>query len=186
VNLLPPPGPGRRRQLILLALLLVGTATFVWYRFSPPAPETTATASRPIAPTPGPLGALPEAIKLADLKAVPEGSDPGRNPFGFGERPAPPPPPRAYVPPPVVMPVAAPLPAVPQGPPPIPLKLAGLVIAEAGRTMVTLKDPTSDGLFQAFEGDIVDGRYRVVKIGAQSVVISYLDGTGTRTLQLGG
>jgi hypothetical protein len=52
--------------------------------------------------------------------------------------------------------------------------------------VVTLRDPTSSALFQAVEGDVVDGRYRVVRVGAQSVVLSYLDGSGTRTVILGG
>jgi hypothetical protein len=51
--------------------------------------------------------------------------------------------------------------------------------------MVTLKDPTSGALLHAFEGDVVDGRYRIVKVGQQSVVVSYLDGSGSRTLGLG-
>ena len=50
--------------------------------------------------------------------------------------------------------------------------------------MVTLKDPGTGGLFHAFEGDIVDGRYRVVKVGTQSVVVSYVDGSGMRTVGL--
>ena len=60
------------------------------------------------------------------------------------------------------------------------------VVAAGGRTLVTLKDPTSNVLYQAFEGDVVDGRYRVVRVGVQSVVVSYLDGSGLRTLPLGG
>ena len=52
--------------------------------------------------------------------------------------------------------------------------------------MVTLRDPATNVLYQAFEGDIVDGRYRVVKVGLESVVLSYLDGSGQRTLALGG
>jgi hypothetical protein len=51
---------------------------------------------------------------------------------------------------------------------------------------VTLKEPSTNGLYQAFEGDIVDGRFRVVRVGLQSVVLSYLDGSGTRTIPLGG
>jgi hypothetical protein len=52
--------------------------------------------------------------------------------------------------------------------------------------MVTLIDPVGKGVFHAFEGDIVDGRYRVVKVGVQSVVLSYMDGTGQRTIAMGG
>jgi hypothetical protein len=60
------------------------------------------------------------------------------------------------------------------------------MVADGGRTMVTLRDPATNTLYQAFEGDIVDGRYRVVKVGVQSVVLSYVDGTGVRTIPLGG
>jgi hypothetical protein len=51
--------------------------------------------------------------------------------------------------------------------------------------MVTLKEASGPGVYQAFEGDIVDGRYRIVKVGLQSVVVSYLDGSGSRTIPLG-
>jgi hypothetical protein len=77
-------------------------------------------------------------------------------------------------------------PGLPQGPPPISLRLAGLMVGPGtNRTMATLKDPASGALFHAFEGDIVDGRYRLVKVGTQSVVVSYVDGSGIRTLGLG-
>jgi hypothetical protein len=51
--------------------------------------------------------------------------------------------------------------------------------------MVTLKDLTSGALLTGVEGDVLDGRFRVVKVGVQSVVLSYVDGTGTRTIPLG-
>jgi hypothetical protein len=59
------------------------------------------------------------------------------------------------------------------------------VATSGGRTIATLKDRSTNALYQAVEGDIVDGRYRVVKIGVESVVVSYVDGTGLRTLALG-
>jgi hypothetical protein len=49
-----------------------------------------------------------------------------------------------------------------------------------------LKDPGSGAVFQALEGQIVDGRYRVVRIGQESVVLCYVDGTGQRTIPIGG
>jgi hypothetical protein len=112
--------------------------------------------------------------------------DVGRNPFTFGVRPPPPAPPRVeYTPPPYVAP---PPPPPPPWPPPIALKLLVVVRLPAPdtRTMVTLKDPVGNMIFQAFEGDIVDGRYRIVKVGLQSVVVSYADGSGQRTIMLGG
>jgi len=52
--------------------------------------------------------------------------------------------------------------------------------------MVTLRDPATGTLFQAFEGDVVDGRYRVLQIGVESATVSYVDGSGVRKLSLGG
>ena len=49
------------------------------------------------------------------------------------------------------------------------------------RRLVTLKDK-SGAVFQAFEDQIVDGRYRLVKVGTQSVVVAHLDGSNPRTL----
>jgi hypothetical protein len=127
---------------------------------------------------------LPDPVKFDALSAVENaGADTARNPFAFGVPPAPP----AAVPPPELSRPAAPLvPPEPPGPPPIPLRLTGITVSDSGRTVVTLRDPTSSALFQAVEGDVVDGRYRVVRVGAQSVVLSYLDGSGTRTVILGG
>jgi hypothetical protein len=161
--------------------ILMGLA---WYQLRPPA-VTHVAASNPAVKTPeADVRRLPEPVKLAELESMPEGADVGRNPFSFGTRPAPPPPPAppvTYTPPP------PPPPPVPQGPPPIALKLTGMLVdPRNGRTMITLRDPSSGTLFQAFEGDVVDGRYRVVKIGVESAVVSYVDGSGTRTLPLGG
>jgi len=134
-----------------------------------------------------PVGALPlpDPLKFAALSGEPADADAVRNPFAFGMRPPPPAPPRLELPPPPVLP--PPPPPAPVGPPPIGLKLLGVFIHPTDkRTMVTLKDPAGSMIFQAFEGDIVDGRYRVVKVGLQSVVVSYVDGSGQRTIGLTG
>jgi hypothetical protein len=132
---------------------------------------------------------MPQRVRLVALDAVGTLSEAGRNPFAYGARPAPPAPPpvRPVTPPPSPVIALPALPAAPQGPPPIGLKLTGITIIQAsGRPMVSLKDPVSSAVFQAFEGDIVDGRYRVVKVSGQSVVLSYLDGSGSRMISLGG
>ena len=36
------------------------------------------------------------------------------------------------------------------------------------------------------EGDTIDGRYRVLKIGTESAELSYVDGRGRQTLRLSG
>jgi len=66
------------------------------------------------------------------------------------------------------------------------LKLTGRFEGPDGRVIVTLKDSTTGALFHASEGEIVDGRYRLLKVGVQSVVVAYLDGSGQRTIALGG
>jgi hypothetical protein len=173
---------------VWLAVLLVMLGGVIWFQFfrttGSGTPASNTVAARPdTAAIPMPA---PQVVRLGELNAVSELGEVGRNPFAYGARPAPPPPPSRPGPPPGMVsgPVAPP---VPQGPPPIALKLTGITTAQQGdRPMVSLKDPVSNALFQAFEGDIVDGRYRVVKVGTQSVVLSYVDGTGTRTISLGG
>ncbi|HEX6324028.1 MAG TPA: hypothetical protein VFZ36_09910 [Vicinamibacterales bacterium] len=72
------------------------------------------------------------------------------------------------------------LPALPPPPPPIPLRFVGL--AETARGKVA---SLSDGKFvyNAREGDVIEGRWRVVKIGTESLVIERVDGTGRQTLR---
>jgi hypothetical protein len=36
------------------------------------------------------------------------------------------------------------------------------------------------------EGDIIDGRYRILKIGTESIDMAYLDGRGRQTIRLTG
>jgi hypothetical protein len=192
MQILPPPGPERRRQVIWLSLLLVLLAGVLWYWTGPAVPPapTSNQAGRTVAAEPGQLP-VPDALRLDSLRASSDLTDVGRNPFVFGQREATSAPGAAFLTAPQIGPPPGPAvpppPPVPQGPPPIPLRLTGLTVVQAGgRTLVTLKDPSANTLYQAFEGDIVDGRYRVVKVGVQSVVVSYLDGSGIRTLALGG
>lgn len=188
MKLMPPPGPERRRQisrLVVLALLLV-VVVWLWTPTGTPA----SSSNQPVTPAAGPAGQLPqpEALRLNTLQSAADLPPVERNPFVFGMRePAPSAPGTSFLttPQPLAPPVPAP-PPVPQGPPAIPLRLTGMTVTEAGgRTLVTLKDPATNALYQAHEGDIVDGRYRVVKVGVTSVVVSYLDGSGIRTLPLG-
>jgi hypothetical protein len=190
MEILPPPGPERRRQILRLALLLGVLVAVLWYVSDPAVSPRPASDPRTAgaATAPGQLP-VPDTLRLDTLRVAPGGDEPGRNPFVFGQRAQPSAPGSSFLttPQPAPVPVVPPPPLAPQGPPPIALRLTGMtVVATGGRTLVTLKDPTSNVLYQAFEGDIVDGRYRVVRVGVQSVVVSYLDGSGLRTLPLGG
>lgn len=181
MRVLPEGGTDRRRLFWLGGLLLVLVAIWWWQGRPATVAGGAASNAQTRVPDAGVL-ARPEPVNLAALDEVPEPPEPGRNPFAFGVRPpppAPPPPPRID-PGPIVT-----APPVPQGPPPIALRLVGVVKMPDGRTMITLKDPKTNALFQAVEGDVVDGRYRVSKVTMQSVVLSYVDGSGARTLPLG-
>ena len=84
MNWLPPPGPARQRQVLLLVGLLVVLAILAWVEFGPA--RTSPTASNPQAlPAAGaaPL-VVPAPVKLDALTAVPAPEAVGRNPFGYG------------------------------------------------------------------------------------------------------
>lgn len=191
MKMLPPPGAQRNRQLVLFGIVLV---LLVWVVRSYVLPElsngdTTVTAVRTSNPqarqtpgTPAPASFLPEALKLDSLEPVPDEPSVGRNPFTFGARPAPP----APVAPPMPIVQTPPAPEQPPWPPPIALKLVTIIDGPDGRRQANLKDPANGTTFIAVEGSIVDGRYKVVKVAQQSVIVSYLDGSGQRTLTLGG
>jgi hypothetical protein len=182
MKFLPPPGPERRRQFTRLAIILAGLAGVLWYQWPPAAPAVPASNVPTAARTDASGLTLPEPVRLGDLEDAPAATAVGRNPFAFGASPAATPA-VAFTPPPAAF---APGPVVPEGPPPIALRLTALMVGPGSdRPLATLKDPATGAIFHGFEGDVVDGRYRIVKVGNQSVVVSYVDGSGIRTLGLG-
>jgi hypothetical protein len=123
-------------------------------------------------------------VKLELLKTAPAELEPStRNPFQFTPK-APPPVPRsqAAVPAPVV--IAPPVPQGPPPPPPIALKYIGVLDTAQGRVAV-FRDSGGD-IVNGKEGDIIDGRYRLLKIGVESADLAYLDGQGRQTIRLSG
>ena len=81
----------------------------------------------------------------------------------------------------------APRPAVPSGPPPlppIPLKFIGVLERANGEKWAVLSDGKVP--LHGREGDIVDGRYRIVKIGVESIELTYADGRGRQVVRLTG
>jgi hypothetical protein len=71
----------------------------------------------------------------------------------------------------------------PPGPPMIPLKYFGFMDTPTGK-IASLSDCRAT--MRGREGDIIDGRYRLVRIGVESVVMEYLDGTGRTTIRMTG
>jgi hypothetical protein len=179
------------RQLLLLAAVGVALVVVVLARrdVSPagsrPAPSNSARANAPAAAQTTPVA----DVRLELLKTAPtELERSTRNPFQFKPKAPPPPPPRppglAAGPRPVPVPV---MPPVPQGPPPpapIALKYIGVLETAQGRVAV-FRDLGGD-IVNGKEGDIIDGRYRLLKIGVESADLAYVDGRGRQTIRLSG
>ena len=71
-------------------------------------------------------------------------------------------------------------------PPPIPLKFVGVVVAAGATGAVAVLSDSRGGVFYGREGDIIDGRYRLVKVSADSAEVMYPDGRGRQVLRLSG
>jgi hypothetical protein len=180
--------PDRRRQAILLALAIVLAVVVyqIWPRPAAPAPAASnpkeaarATAGR------GETG-VPD-VHLEALQAERPQPDDSvtRNLFRFGRPPAPPPreappPSTAAPPPPPPRPTAPPAPTVP----PIPLRFIGVMTLANGTRIASLKDDR-DVYFGA-EGAEILGRYKILRVGEDSIEVAYLDGRGRQTIRLSG
>jgi hypothetical protein len=63
------------------------------------------------------------------------------------------------------------------------LKFIGRVVLPDKRVVAALSD-NKGSVFEATEGQVVDGRFRVVKIGEESLIVEYVNGTGRTTLPM--
>jgi hypothetical protein len=180
----------RQKQLLLGALLIA--LAVAGYRAIATTSRTTASSSnRTGATSSGRAGtaAGPEApdVHLDALNSErPRPVDAERNLFSFKPKGAPAEPTagngRGVAPPPVVAPTP------PSGPatlPPIPLKFIGTVNREGKPTIAVLSDGQGLPLY-GVEGGTVAGRYRILRIGVESIEMSYLDGRGRQTIRLTG
>jgi hypothetical protein len=182
-------GAGSRARGWLLAALGVALVALLAYRMWPE-PSATAEATPSTRTVPNAAAATRGGVDPGELKVrvealqakQPDFGESVRNPFRFQPPPAPPPPPK----PPVTVPI------VPTGPPPtpapiippIPLKFMGTV-EKPGLVLAALTDCKGFS-YAAREGEIVDGRYRLVKIQVESVILEYSNGTGRTTVRRSG
>jgi hypothetical protein len=179
--------PDRRKQLVLG--LLGGTlALLIGYRLWPSTTDSSFAASngRGLARTAQgqPQVTAPD-VHIDALNAErPKPDNAERNLFKFKPKPPPPPPPRPSAPP-----VQAPLPArsgppPPPRAPPIALKFMGYIEAH-GEKFASLSDGIGLPMLTK-EGGTVLGRYKIWRVGVESIDISYLDGSGRTTIRLTG
>ncbi|MEO7271355.1 MAG: hypothetical protein ABIX28_19360 [Vicinamibacterales bacterium] len=176
--------------LIALGLAVVGlVASYMW-------PSASAT---PVAPASTQARAVTRrgdaSVEPADLDVKLEAllaARPGtgrveRNPFRFQPKPPPPPPPAPPAPKTTSVPPVnsgpPPPPPGPPPPPPIPLKFIGIV-EKQGLKVAAMSDCRIT--YYGTEGEVIDGRYRLVRIGVESLVIEYVDGRGRTAVRLEG
>jgi len=55
-----------------------------------------------------------------------------------------------------------------------------------GQARVSIMSDGRGNVFYGKEGDIIDGRYRVLRVGPDSADLSYTDGRGRQTLRMSG
>lgn len=156
--------------------------------------DAGATAAPPARPTAA--GEPAASIPVVDLRLElldRQRADPGasaRNPFRFRPRPAPAPPKPASAPPSARAAAAAPpkpaVPAAPAGPAPIPLRMIGMFDAPGQAGQVAIMSDGRGNVFQGKEGDVIEGRYRVGRVTADSLELSYTDGRGRQVIRLTG
>ena len=178
--------PERRRQIVL-AVLVVVLAGLLYRAWAPTAAPTPGASNPRTAAKPGqPREPAAPDVNLEALESErPRPSGQTRNLFQFGrlERPREPvaAAPTATAPPPTVQPPSV------AGPSPIPLKFVG-TMQVGGRMMAVLSD--ASGLQRnpvyGFEGDTILGQYRLIRVSAESIEMTYLDGRGRQTIRFSG
>ncbi len=177
--------------MMLAALLgVLGIAGYAaWPRTTVAPPE----ASNVRTPTRGGRAAAAQTkdgapdVRLEALEAErPAPADGGRNLFEFKKAAPPPPPPTVPTP----MPQLAQPPPTRSGPPPPPpvapiaLKFIGIIEQPDQSKIAVLSD--ARGVYHGREGETIEGRYRILKIGTESVEIAHINGQGRQTIRLSG
>ena len=186
-----------RRQLILAAaaVIVLGLAVWTLWPASTPtpasAPPAKARARGGRANTPATGSGPVDPVKLAELAASAARHEPGgagRNPFRFQPKVVAPPP-QATRPAPQITPAPPPVmtgPPPPPPPQPIGLKFVGILQRANGVKWAVLTDGKSPTPMYGKDGDIIDGKYLIVKIGAESIEMAYTDGRGRQVIRLTG
>ena len=189
----------RKRQLALgaLAVILVLVIYQMMFRAAPStstAPAASSNGER-TSTTRGAQNTSPPAAPGVHLQALQgnrsKPASGARNLFRFATKAPPPPPPivtapsRGTPPPIVVAPVPT-GPPPPAPPPPITLKFIGIIESTERAQKIAILSDGRNVPFYGREGDIIEGRYRILKIGIESIELAYVDGRGRQTIRLTG
>jgi hypothetical protein len=179
---------GRTRQLALLLVLLVGAAVgyWMWPWAGPGAGSPGSTSGRGGQRGGGDSGVADIRLELLQRQHGPL-RDPDRNPFRFERRAS-----AAAQARPQTTRRAAPIEVAPVGPlpppppPPIPLRFIGFLQPQGGAGRVAVLSDGRGNVFDGREGDVIEGRYRLLRVGNDSADLIYLDGRGRQTIRLSG
>ena len=154
--------------------------------------STLGDTTVPVTRRGGGRAAAPGEVPVEDVnldllqRMRPEIEAPDRNLFRFQTRPSPQAPSHAAAQPSAP---GAPRVAVPSGPPPPPpisLLFIGLVDAPTQAGRVAILSDGRGSIMYGKEGDIIEGRYKMLKISPDAAELSYLDGRGRQTIRLSG
>ena len=183
--------PKRRREIVLAAVVVVlGAGLYVaiaGWPFGPsaaPPPASNGQGRTARNNRSGQAAAEAPDVHLEALDTErPKPDAAGRNLFRFKPKPPPPRPPA----PPVERQVdTAPVPTGPPPPPPITLKFIGIVDAGQSKKVVAILSDGRGSPVYGREGETVLGQYRILRIGTESIEMSYLDGRGRQTIRFTG
>jgi hypothetical protein len=182
---------GRPRPWLVIALAVVVTMYAITWLIPGKSAAPVAPPSKPRVAAKTRTGAQ-SAVPDVNLEALnqPRPANEGgrRNPFRFYVPPPPPDPVPTVVSKPLPVqpeqPVIPPPPIVPP-PPPITLKFMGILEGVPGVGKVAAFSDCRSTM-RGREGEIIDGRYRLVRIGVESVVMEYVDGRGRTTIRMSG
>ena len=167
----------RRREIVLAALASVIIAVAV-YRVRSVSPAADAAEHSRAGDA---AKKQTKALIELDLQALnaprPEPVDSSRDPFRFKPKPPPPAPPA----PPRQVTTQPMQPVGPPPPAPIPLKFIGILEGKQPGRVAVLSD--ARGVYYGHEGEIVEGRYRILRIGVESIDLAYVDGRGRQTIR---
>ena len=181
--------PKTQRQLALLGALIVVLSVVVWVMYGPKAADTVAAPSKERSAKRGQAAGSARSgapdVHLEQLEAERiKPDDSPRNPFRFKPKPPPAPPPASAMRPIAAAPPTPSGPPLPAPPPPITLKCLGKIEVK-GQKIAMLSDGQGHA-FSGREGDVIEGRYRILRIGVESIEMAYLDGRGRQTIRISG
>ena len=178
------------RQLMMLGVLGVVLVGVLYYQLAPGA-EPPARPSRPPQSARAPKDGAPIAVdpvRLDVLKRTrPEPGEGDRDPFTFEARRTAPSAEASGPSPPAADRADAGRRAARgrRPPPPITLRFIGILNAASTSKIAVLSDGKGN-VFYGREGETIDGRYRIDRIGVESIDMAWTDGRGHQVIRLSG